>query len=128
VCLSGLAALKYGYLNVKSGEAENVVATGSEVFSTALQARNFDRETEFLEKELKQNPSIAFEKDFLRWMLSDGAGAVLLQNHPNENGLSLKINWIDSYSFSNKMETCMYAGSKKVDGKLLGYREFSSDD
>jgi peptidoglycan biosynthesis protein MviN/MurJ (putative lipid II flippase) len=32
-----------------------------------------------------------FEKDFLRWMLSDGAGAMLLQDKPNKDKISLKI-------------------------------------
>jgi len=34
---------------------------------------------------------MAFEKDFLRSMLSDGASAVFLSDKKNENGLSLKV-------------------------------------
>jgi 3-oxoacyl-[acyl-carrier-protein] synthase-3 len=35
---------------------------------------------------LEKQPELAFEKDFLRWMLSDGAGAVLLENKPAAQG------------------------------------------
>ena len=38
-------------------------------------------------KEVEENPIIAFEKEFLRWMLSDGAAATLLSNKPNPDGL-----------------------------------------
>ena len=36
--------------------------------------------------QLEGDGIIAFEKDFLRFMLSDGAGAALLQSKPNEDG------------------------------------------
>jgi 3-oxoacyl-[acyl-carrier-protein] synthase-3 len=61
-------------------------------------------------------------------MLSDGAGAALLENKPNGN-ISLKIEWIDIRSYANQLETCMYAGSEKdKDGKLLGWTEFEAED
>jgi 3-oxoacyl-[acyl-carrier-protein] synthase-3 len=72
---------------------------------------------------------LAFEKDFLRWMLSDGAGAALLQNHPCESGQSLKIDWIETISYANQLETCMYAGGEKLpDTSLKGWREFEAQD
>ena len=61
---------------------------------------------------LKENPLLAFEKEFLRWMLSDGAGAVLLENKP-AGELPLRVEWIDIRSYANIMETCMYAGADK---------------
>jgi len=128
ICLSGMTALKHAYLSVKSEEAQSAIATGSEAVSTLLHAKNFQKESEFQEQELKKKPEIAFEKDFLRWMLSDGAGAMLVQNKPNETGLSLKIEWLDILSFANEMDVCMFAGGKKVDDKFKGYREFSQDE
>jgi len=35
--------------------------------------------------------TLAFEKDFLRWMLSDGAAALLLEKEPRRMGLSLRL-------------------------------------
>ncbi len=128
ICLSGITALKYAYLSVKSRESTTAVATGSEVVSTLLQAKNFKKESEFSEEMFSKRPEIAFEKDFLRWMLSDGAGAMLLQDRPNADGLSLKIEWIEIFSFANELEACMYAGAKKENGRLKGYREFTQDE
>ena len=61
------------------------------------------------------NDDWEFEKDFLRWMLSDGAGAFMLENQPSKEGISLEINWMESVSFANEEETCMYMGSEKME-------------
>jgi len=127
ICLSGITALKYAYLSVKSAESSLSIATGSETVSTLLQAKNFKTESQISEEAFSKKPEIAFEKDFLRWMLSDGAGAMLLQDKPNTEGLSLKIEWIEIFSFANELETCMYAGGKKEKGILKGYRGFTQD-
>jgi 3-oxoacyl-[acyl-carrier-protein] synthase III len=127
-CATGMHAMKYAYLSIKSGEKCNAVCAGSEMFSNHMQSRNFEKETECLHL-LDQNPIVAFEKEFLRWMLSDGAGAALLQNKPNAEGLSLRIEWIDTISFANQLETCMYAGGEKQkDGTIKGWREFKAED
>ena len=127
ICLSGITSLKHAYLSVKSQEATVAVATGSEVVSTLLHAKNFKRESEVKQEEFDKHPEIAFEKDFLRWMLSDGAGAILLEDKPNVKGNSLKIEWIEILSFANEFEACMYAGGKKEEGILKGYREFTQE-
>ena len=127
ICLSGMTALKHAYLSVKASEASSAIATGSETVSTLLHAKNFKKESDIQEEEFKKRPEIAFEKDFLRWMLSDGAGAMLIQNEANKNSLSLKIKWLDILSFANEIEVCMYAGGKNVDNKFKGYREFTQE-
>ena len=125
-CVTGMHAMKYAYLAVLSGDKSNAVCTGSELMSNWMQARNFEKETERLDL-LEEQPVIAFEKDFLRWMLSDGAGAALLQEKPNENGLSLRIDWIETISFANQMKTCMVAGGEKLENGLIkGWREFEA--
>jgi 3-oxoacyl-[acyl-carrier-protein] synthase III len=127
-CATGMHAMKYAFLAIKSGDKNNAVCAGSELFSSMMQARNFEKETENLQL-LDKNPILAFEKDFLRWMLSDGAGAALLQNKPNPEGLSLRIEWIDTISYANQLETCMYAGGdKQEDGSVKGWKEFQAED
>lgn len=127
ICTSGITALKYAYLSVLSGNSDNAIATGSEVVSTFMLAKNFQEESEARLGELEKRPEIAFEKEFLRWMLSDGAGAVLLENKPGREGASLKIDWIEIISFANEAEACMYGGAqKRPDGSLKGWREFAS--
>ncbi|MDG9926504.1 MULTISPECIES: beta-ketoacyl-ACP synthase III [unclassified Pseudomonas] len=128
ICLCGMTALKYAWLSVASGESRNAVACGSEVASTLMQARNFDAEYERRAGELENHPEIAFEKDFLRWMLSDGAGAVWLQGQPNPSGLSLRIDWIDILSFADQMPPCMYAGAEMEEGALTGWSRFDADE
>ena len=81
-CSAGIQALKFGYLSVFSGDANNAVCTGSERFSKWMLAKFFKEEAEKIEK-LEGDGIIAFEKDFLRFMLSDGAGAALLESKPN---------------------------------------------
>ncbi|MGZ4117509.1 MAG: hypothetical protein ACXVPY_08510, partial [Bacteroidia bacterium] len=78
-CCSGMNALKYAYMSVLTGNSDNAVSTGSEKLSTWMSAQTFEEEAQKL-KELEENPIIGFEKEFLRWMLSDGAAATLISN------------------------------------------------
>jgi 3-oxoacyl-[acyl-carrier-protein] synthase-3 len=127
-CNAGMLSLKYAYLALKSGESKNAVNVASETFSSWMLAQNFQSEID-KRKEVEDNPYIAFEKDFLRWMLSDGAVAALVQDKPNDNGISLKIEWIDVKSFANELDTCMYAGCvKNEDGSTTGWRELNNGD
>lgn len=127
-CNAGMLSLKYAYLSILSEQVTNAVNVASEVLSSWMISKNFQYEID-KRKEIEKNPYIAFEKDFLRWMLSDGAVAALLQDKPNENALSLKIDWIDVKSFANELETCMYAGCiKNEDGNIKGWRELSVDE
>lgn len=127
ICLCGMTALKYAWMSVALGESQNAIACGSEVASNLMRASNFTAEYENRLEQLEKRPEIAFEKDFLRWMLSDGAGAVWLQNQPNVTGLSLRIDWIDILSFADQMPACMYAGADYVDGELVGWSRFSAE-
>ncbi|HRO43752.1 MAG TPA: 3-oxoacyl-[acyl-carrier-protein] synthase III C-terminal domain-containing protein, partial [Flavipsychrobacter sp.] len=47
------------------------------------------------------------------------AGAALIQNTPNTEGISLRINWLETTSFANEQESCMYAGAVKNEDKTL---------
>jgi 3-oxoacyl-[acyl-carrier-protein] synthase III len=51
---------------------------------------------------------------FLRFMLSDGAGAFLLEPRPREQGISLKVNWTYSRSFANQAPLCMQLQSQPL--------------
>ncbi|EWH10599.1 3-oxoacyl-(acyl carrier protein) synthase III [Catenovulum agarivorans DS-2] len=128
ICLCGASALKYAYLNVKSGESQNSAVVASELASNVMHARNFEAESEHKLQSLEENPEVAFEKDFLRWMLSDGAGAAYLSNQPNEQDISLRIDWIDILSFANQHEACMYAGAEKIDGELKSWTRYNQNE
>ncbi|MDX8378037.1 MAG: beta-ketoacyl-ACP synthase III [Mariprofundales bacterium] len=128
ICASGIQSLKYSYLSVLSGQCNHAVCTGSEIASGAMRSEQFQDEIDFRIEALEKNPSLAFGKDFLRWMLSDGAGAAWLQNKPNKSSLSLKIEWVDIQSFANELDVCMYQGGVKQDnGSLKGYRNYTPE-
>jgi 3-oxoacyl-[acyl-carrier-protein] synthase-3 len=127
ICTAGMSAMKYAYMSIASGQSSNAVATGSELASSFLRASLCGPVNQQHADRIKEQPAIAFEADFLRWMLSDGAGAAFLTNRPADTGLSLRIDWLDLLSFANAMETCMYAGAVKLkDGSLRGWREQAS--
>lgn len=129
VCVAGMTAMKYAYMAIASGEAKNAVATGSEIASTSMRGGNFEKEIESKTAELEKMPELAFEKDFLRWMLSDGAGAVLLKSEPRAKGLSLRIDWIFERSYANETQTCMYGGADKLeDGSIKGWMSYSQEE
>ena len=128
ICVAGAAAFKHAWLAVKAGDAQRAVAVASELASLGLHARNFEAEAEHKVKELEERPEIAFEKDFLRWMLSDGAGAVLLENKPS-GPLSLKVEWVELSSAAHELPVCMYSGAEKnADDTLIGWQQFSSQE
>jgi len=128
VCCAGMHAFKYAFMAIKANDVRLAVATGSERFSGLLVSNVFEEEAQKL-IELKKNPFIGFEKEFLRWMLSDGAAAFLLSDKPNKTGLSLRVDWIEGISYANEMETCMYMGAEKLpDGTLKGYMDYTPEE
>ena len=127
VCCAGMNALKYGFLSIKSGSTQNAVCVGSEKLSTWLRSDKFEKEVDSL-KSLEEQPILAFKKDFLRWMLSDGAAAFLLESKPTGD-ISLKIEWMESYSFAYELETCMYAGGEKLEnGEIKPWNDYSPNE
>jgi 3-oxoacyl-[acyl-carrier-protein] synthase-3 len=128
VCCAGMHAFKYAFLAVKTGDAKKAVATGSERFSASLLASSFEDEVQKL-IQLEANPILAFEKDFLRWMLSDGASAFLMTDKKNDNGLSLRVEWVEGVSYANEIEACMYMGCLKMeDGTLKSYLDYTPQE
>jgi 3-oxoacyl-[acyl-carrier-protein] synthase-3 len=127
ICTSGMSAMKFAWLNVASAQSRTAIASGSELASNLLHARMCESIAPEKVAALDKNPALSFDADFLRWMLSDGAGAAHLSDTPNPEGLSLRIEWIDLLSFAHELEPCMYVGAnKREDGTLQGWREFDS--
>jgi 3-oxoacyl-[acyl-carrier-protein] synthase-3 len=124
-----MAAMKAAYLSVLAGDSPTALVTGSETASKFMRAEFFEPESESKVEELRKNPALAFEHDFLRWMLSDGAGAVYLSDQPNPEGLSLKINWIEGRSYANEEPVCMLAGgSRDANGEIIPWKDLRLSD
>jgi 3-oxoacyl-[acyl-carrier-protein] synthase-3 len=127
VCCAGMNSLKYGFLSIKSGNSKNAVCTGSEKVSSWFLSQKYNPEVSNL-KNLEELPIIAFKKDFLRWMLSDGSGAFLLENKPR-GPISLKIEWMEAFSYAYELETCMYAGGDKLEsGEIKPWSDYSPEE
>lgn len=121
ICSASMAAMQAAWLAIRAGQHTNAVAVGSELPSVVMKADRFEKESEIDEsRDAKTESFKYFNADFLRWMLSDGAGAVVLENKPRENGLSLKIDWIEFKSYANQLPACMYLGTSKTKDLEVG--------
>lgn len=117
VCASGMAALQHGAMLVERGEH----ACGM-VVTAELPSRLF-KKSRFASREYNTD----FDSHFLRWMLSDGAGAFRLENRPAARGLSLKLHWLHLKSFSGDYPLCMQVGfpEKNRPQSYLDYPSFA---
>jgi len=105
VCNSGMMALKSAYLHVVAGEKHNAVAVACENPS-----RTFKSSRMAGVRPVDEDGSLSMEMAFLRYMLSDGAGAAVVRDRPAAAGVSLRIDWISLTSYANTGDTCMYFG------------------
>jgi 3-oxoacyl-[acyl-carrier-protein] synthase-3 len=125
ICLCGITSFKAAYANVALELSDNAVSTGSELASSLLRSNFFEHLKG--DPDFKHHPVLNFESDFLRWMLSDAAGAVFMSGKKNKKGKSLHVDWIESVSYAGQLETCMYAGAhKNEDGTVIGWRQLNS--
>jgi 3-oxoacyl-[acyl-carrier-protein] synthase-3 len=115
ICASGMMALKTAQLQIAGGEKQNAAVAASEFTSRFFRKGLFEETRDF-----QENGRVSFDSEFLRWMLSDGAGAAILENRPNAQGLSLRVEWIDVISYADRFDVCMYAGSNKLEDRTLG--------
>ncbi|WP_299006633.1 beta-ketoacyl-ACP synthase III [uncultured Shewanella sp.] len=104
ICSCGIMALKYAYANIKAELSDNALVIASEFASRLFKHTRY---------EAIQHKVVDFNAEFLRWMLSDGAGAVLLENKLRPQTKSLKIEWIKSFSHADVYPVCMSVGQSK---------------
>jgi 3-oxoacyl-[acyl-carrier-protein] synthase III len=106
ICSCGMMALKNAYLQVTVGEKRNAICVASEFASRGFKSTRYEDIGA-----IDDDGSLPMEVAFLRYMLSDGAGAVVVENAPRASGVSLRIDWITLRSFANTEKACMYFGS-----------------
>ncbi len=105
VCASSMMAMKTAWLNVKAGERQAAIAVGTE-FSSRYFRPGFYQDTAVVE----DDGTVAADADFLRWTLSDGAAAALVEPRKSTHSLSLRVDWIEARSFADRFQTCMSGG------------------
>jgi 3-oxoacyl-[acyl-carrier-protein] synthase III len=106
ICSCGMMALKNAYLQVAIGEKRNAICVASEFASRIMKSSRYDEMTA-----ISEDGSLPTEAVFLRYMLSDGAGAVVVESAPATSGISLRIDWISLTSYANTEKACMFFGS-----------------
>jgi 3-oxoacyl-[acyl-carrier-protein] synthase III len=114
ICSSGAQALVNAARAVKSGEAQAAICVGVEQSSIGLRSKAFRTAYDLSAILRDVRTSRWFMSVFLRFMLSDGAGAFLLESQPREQSLSLKVNWTYSRSFANQAPLCMQLQSNPL--------------
>lgn len=107
VCCSGIAALRAAEASISLKRHRVAVAVGSELVSRTLRADRFATKA-------------GFDAEFLRWMLSDGAGAVVIEDRPRAEGMSFRIDWSHLVSHADRFPVCMYAGTADPDSVEAG--------
>ncbi|GFE87038.1 3-oxoacyl-[acyl-carrier-protein] synthase III C-terminal domain-containing protein [Steroidobacter agaridevorans] len=100
VCAAGMAALQHAATALELSDKGNALVTASEMPSRMFKHSRF----------APRGYATDFDSHFLRWMLSDGAGACLLSKQPRRSGVSLKLKWIHNRSFSGDLPVCMQIG------------------
>ena len=106
VCASSVMAAKAAWLAIRCREADCAAAVASE-FSSRWFRPSFYEGTALVDAKGR----LALEADFLRWTLSDGAGAVVMEAAPRRDGPSLLVEWIDLVSLAGRFDPCMWAGA-----------------
>ncbi|GAB2695789.1 3-oxoacyl-[acyl-carrier-protein] synthase-3 [Microbacterium marinum] len=98
VCASSLAALDAAVSKIKLGDHPRAAVVGSELASRSLRQRRYD------------GIRAGMDSHFLRWMLSDGAGAVVVEFQPHPSRISLRVDWVRHMSLAHQHDVCMRAG------------------
>ncbi|HSV39337.1 MAG TPA: 3-oxoacyl-[acyl-carrier-protein] synthase III C-terminal domain-containing protein [Nocardioidaceae bacterium] len=112
ICASGASALQHAWTAVLAGRHERAVVAGSELASVMMKSSRFEREGELASG--REDVPAGFEyfnADFLRWMLSDGAGSAVLETSPHPSRLSLRVDWIELTSYAHELDVCMHLGT-----------------
>ncbi len=101
VCASGVSALTYAAQAIELGGHQRALAVAAEMPSRIFKKSRFE----------PRGYQSDFDAHFLRWMLSDGAGAMLLTNQSHlASGQRLKLKWIHQKSFAGDYPVCMQLG------------------
>jgi 3-oxoacyl-[acyl-carrier-protein] synthase-3 len=75
-----------------------------------MRAERFQQQITDGDEKQTVKPKEAFKAEFLRYMLSDGAGCALLDSAPHPSGLSFRIEQFFHHSFAQEHPPCMVFG------------------
>jgi 3-oxoacyl-[acyl-carrier-protein] synthase III len=111
ICASSMAAFKAATAAVRLGEHDAAAVVGSELVSRVLTQNRYGA----------TGSRSTFDAEFLRWTLSDGAGAVVLASQPRPDRPSLRVEWVHAVSFAHEHPVCMGSGYPHGDEPRAGH-------
>jgi 3-oxoacyl-[acyl-carrier-protein] synthase-3 len=116
ICSSSAMAVRAAANAIRLGEHASALVVASELASRLFKHTRYEAAGGY--------DAIDFDAEFLRWMLSDGAGAWLLESRPR--GRCLRIDWIRSYSHADSFPVCMSIGQPSDRQDRRGWQDFAT--
>ena len=118
ICAAGVSAIQTAAQGIELGAHRSALAVASEMPSRLFKRSRF----------AARGYETDFDSHFLRWMLSDGAGALLLSDGTpalaGKPGLRLKLKWVHQRAFSGDYPVCMQLGL--TEDRARGHLDFGS--
>jgi 3-oxoacyl-[acyl-carrier-protein] synthase-3 len=118
ICAAGVSAIQAAAQGIELGAHRSALAVASEMPSRLFKRSRF----------AARGYETDFDSHFLRWMLSDGAGALLLSDGApalaGSPGLRLRLKWVHQRSFSGDYPVCMQLGL--TEDRARGHLDFAS--
>ncbi|MDB5850238.1 MAG: 3-oxoacyl-ACP synthase [Rhodoferax sp.] len=117
ICAAGVSAIQAAAQGIELGAHEMALAVASELPSRLFKRSRF----------AARGYEADFDAHFLRWMLSDGAGALLLSNGAAltaSNGIRVRLKWIHQRAFSGDYPVCMQLGL--TEDRARGHLDYGS--
>lgn len=113
ICSSSMMALKAAYTSLLAGQHDNALVIASELASRLFKASRYEQVTDATQD---------FNAEFLRWMLSDGGGALLLESQARAG--CFRIDWIKSFSHADVYPVCMGVGAPRDNERKQTWQDY----
>jgi 3-oxoacyl-[acyl-carrier-protein] synthase III len=114
VCSSSAMAIKAAANAIRVGEHRAALVVVSELASRLFKHTRYEA--------AGGADAIDFNSEFLRWMLSDGAGAWLLESAPR--GKCLRVDWMRAFSHADAFPVCMSIGTPADPSDTRTWQDF----
>lgn len=116
ICSCGVMAVKAAVNALRVGDHASALVVASELSSRLFKHTRY---------EAAGGPgTVDFNAEFLRWMLSDGAGALLLESQPR--GKALRVDWVRSFSHADAFPVCMSIGGPSDPDDTRSWQDFAT--
>jgi 3-oxoacyl-[acyl-carrier-protein] synthase-3 len=116
VCSSSVMAVRAAVNTLRVGDQDNALVIVSELSSRLFKHTRYEA--------AGGHDAVDFDAEFLRFMLSDGAGAWLLEREPR--GRCLRVDWVRSYSHADSLPVCMSIGRAADPAETRSWQDYAT--